>query len=78
LADAKLVDAKEFPSSEGVAHLPRGLAWQGHEFLEASRDDKRWKSAKDTVMSKTGGIAFDLVKEVLIEGAKRALFGGGT
>jgi hypothetical protein len=51
------------------------LTWKGHEFLEASRDDTRWKQAKETVVKKAGGVVFELLKEVLIEGAKRTLFG---
>lgn len=50
-------------------------AWLG-EFLDAARDDSRWKGATAMVRNKTGGIAFDVVKELLLHLAKSAVFGG--
>lgn len=44
---------------------PQRLTYQGHEFLNASRDDVRWERAK-TVMQKSGGFVLDVMKSLLI------------
>ena len=43
------------------------LTWQGHEFLEAARDNTRWEQAKKIVLEKGGGMAFDVLKAVLVK-----------
>ncbi|NNM85310.1 MAG: DUF2513 domain-containing protein [Phycisphaerales bacterium] len=58
------------------AASPVSLTWQGYEFLEASRDDGIWSKAKRAANA-SGGLAFDVVKSVLITlttvAAKKAL-----
>jgi hypothetical protein len=49
---------------------PFSLTWQGHEFLEASRNDTIWNKAKDIVKSKTGALSFELVKALLVNMAQ--------
>ena len=49
-----------------VWHVER-LTWEGHEFLEASRDDTRWNKAKEIVKEKGGGLAVDVLKQVLLQ-----------
>ena len=39
-----------------------GLTWDGHEFLEAARDDNRWQRVKQQVIGTSGGLLFDLLK----------------
>ena len=68
LVDAGLLDG---PGNGTV----QGLTWKGHEFLDAARDDTMWNRAKGVVKEKTGGAAFDLVKDTLLELGKRAVFG---
>ena len=52
---------------------PFSLTWQGHEFLEASRNDTYWNKAKDLVNSKSGALSFDVLKALLISMAKEAV-----
>jgi hypothetical protein len=40
------------------------MTWEGHDFLEASRDDKRWKQAKK-IAGKVGVYTLDILKQVL-------------
>lgn len=51
------------------------LTWEGHEFLEASRDERLWSKAKQAAGS-TGGMVLDVLKSVLIglatDAAKKA------
>ncbi|MCL4301592.1 MAG: DUF2513 domain-containing protein [Anaerolineae bacterium] len=42
------------------------LMWEGHEFLEAVRDDKRWEKIK-AEMSKSGGFVFEIAKSVALD-----------
>jgi hypothetical protein len=53
--------------------LPMSLTWQGHEFLEAARNDKFWRRAKALVIEKSGALSFELLKAVLVSLAKQAL-----
>ena len=67
---------KEFSSSTPgrvIRVYPFSLTWQGHEFLEASRDNTIWNKAKDIVKSKTGALSFELVKALLVNMAQDSL-----
>jgi hypothetical protein len=52
---------------------PFNLTWQGHEFLEASRNDTLWNKAKGIAKSKSGALSMDVVKALLIAMAKEAV-----
>jgi hypothetical protein len=41
------------------------MTWDGHEFLEASRDEGLWSKAKQAAAS-SGGMVLDVLKAVLI------------
>jgi repressor of nif and glnA expression len=71
LHEAELVDAKS--TNQGVSYKVRSLTWEGHDFLEASRDDTIWEKAKNIVLKKTGGIAFETLKATLIDLGKNAV-----
>ncbi len=49
------------------------LTWAGHEFLDASRDNTSWKIAKSKVMETTGGLAFELLRALLMHKGKELL-----
>lgn len=78
--EAGLVAGEDTTSHAGEDYMVQRLTWRGHEFLEAARDDTRWKRAKTTIVSKGGALMFELVKETLIAGARAAIAaaGGGT
>ena len=48
------------------------LTWQGHEFLDAARDNGRWKKVLSSAEA-IGGLALDVLKPVLIDMARQAL-----
>src|SRR5262249_23848199 len=76
LEEAGLITAIDISTSDGFDVRPKRLTWKGHEFLDAVRNDTIWHKAKEVVMEKAGGLAFDLVRETakgLIEGALRSL-----
>lgn len=49
------------------------LTWEGHEFLEAARDDATWKEITERVAERTGGQPFVVVKDALLASAKEKL-----
>lgn len=42
------------------------LTWEGHEFLESVRDDKRWEKVK-AEMSKSGGFVYEMAKAIALD-----------
>src|SRR5882724_998141 len=42
------------------------LTWEGHEFLDAARDEGRWNQAKRMVREKAGSITFVAMQELLL------------
>jgi hypothetical protein len=63
LFQAGLLSAADASSSDGLLWLAMGLTHEGHEFLDASREEGIWKKAKKTVMEKAGGVTLDTIKE---------------
>lgn len=77
LENAGLIEGKTLFGMDSVK--PAGYAifrlnWKGHEFLDASRDDKRWKQAKE-IMGKLGGASLDMVMVILTELMKKQVLG---
>ena len=51
---------------------PESLTWAGHEFLDASRENTRWKQAKELV-GKVGGASIAVWTAVLTDLVKQNL-----
>ena len=75
LKDAGLIEAIDFSTFAGSDWKPTRLTWQGHEFLDASRDEGRWQKALSIMKEKAGGIAFDVLKELLLQYMRTSVFG---
>jgi hypothetical protein len=54
---------------------PAYLTWEGHEFLEAARDDTRWNHAKDYLKEKGGPMIFEVLKAILLAYVNQKVFG---
>ncbi|MCP4406615.1 MAG: DUF2513 domain-containing protein [Gammaproteobacteria bacterium] len=52
---------------------PFSLTWQGHEFLEASRNETTWNKAKTLIKSKSGALSVDVLKALLVSMAKESV-----
>lgn len=66
---------------EGVDIMPKfprcqRMMWEGHEFLEQSRDEGIWEQAKDKAIAKTGSLSMLAVKTALATLIKAAITGG--
>ena len=57
----------------GTRWLPQSLTWEGHEFLDAAREDERWQAAKRIAKENGGALTFEAIKTALSEMTKRAL-----
>jgi len=75
LNEAGLIEAIDFSSHDGLSWIPTRLTWEGHEFIEASRDESRWEKAINIVKEKGGGLVFDVLKGVLIQLMTKAVMG---
>lgn len=80
LADSSLIVLNEggreetYPGSDMWVQTINGrLTWQGHEFLDAARDQNRWNQAKRTISEKGGSLTFDVLKAVLSQLARQAV-----
>lgn len=78
LWEAGLIEALDLRTIGDYDYRAQCLTWEGHEFLEGARDEGMWKKAKDTALSKSGGLTLEVLKAVLVELAKRAALGAIT
>lgn len=72
---AGLVAARDVSTmgDDGFDWRPKSLTWQGHEFLEAARNDTIWRKAVGKMVEVTGGVSLDVLKDLLIAYGKQAL-----
>jgi hypothetical protein len=75
LHQAGLIHAFDFSPDESADWRPAYLTWEGHEFLEAAKDDTRWNQAKTFLKDKGAPVMFDVLKTLLVDYAKRKMFG---
>jgi hypothetical protein len=75
LGQAGLIEVEDVSTmgKDGFEWKAKSLTWEGHEFLEAARDDNRWNKTKKIVAEKGGGLIFEVLKQALIQGAKSAI-----
>ncbi len=69
LSEAGLIDTHDCGRSLGVI----SLTWDGHEFLDASRNETIWSKAKSTITNKGGELSFDILKLALFEATKKMI-----
>ena len=73
-----LIEGKAIPSDTGAAHTIltywiKGMTWEGHDFLDAARNDTIWNKAKEKCLEATGGLSLDVLKVCLVELSKQAV-----
>lgn len=74
LEQAGLIDVRTIAYGNKEAdRFPKSLTWEGHEFLDASRSQSTWEKAKALVLSKSGTLSFELLKEALVAISKKQL-----
>lgn len=73
LHEAGLLQAIITKTRGGVSAHPLRLTWQGHDFLDACREESTWQKAKTTLREKVGSAAFEIVVALLTDMAKKQL-----
>jgi hypothetical protein len=73
LAEAGLIEAQNRGYDQADRWMVLRLTWEGHEFLENVRDETQWRKTVAVVQNKTGGVAFEVVKELAKQFAKGAV-----
>lgn len=77
LNEAGLIEADDFSvlgmGEAGYEWRANRLTWAGHEFLDAARSDTLWQKAKEKTGKLAGGVTFDILKEVLVQGGREVL-----
>src|SRR5689334_8656801 len=73
LKEAGLIEAFEFSAGGMIDWRPKRLTWQGHDFLDAARNDATWRKANELVKEKGGAMTFEILKALLVQFAKETL-----
>lgn len=76
MVDAGLIVASLTPETGvPIAVSVCRLTWAGHDFLDATRDSKIWKMAKDQILKPGASWTFSLLVEWLKQEAHKRVFG---
>jgi len=70
LAEQGIISATDCSNMKNFAWRAKGLTWDGHDYIEAIRDEGRWQKVKDWIKA-TGKI---LTIETLKEAVKELFF----
>jgi hypothetical protein len=70
---AGLIEAEDLTTIGNFEWQPKSLTWQGHEFLDAVRNETVWAKTKEVVKSKGGSVAFEVLKEIAVQISKSIL-----
>jgi len=75
LKEAGYLEAKDLGTRDrdGYDWRPINLTWQGHDFLDAARDNRLWNKAKKHFGNKIASISFELLKAFLVSLGKQEL-----
>jgi Hypothetical protein (DUF2513) len=76
LAQAKLIDFEPELTSTGriIRVLAFNPSWEGHDFIDAVRNDAVWTKLKTQASEKGASLPFEVLKSLAIEAVKK-LFG---
>lgn len=75
MMEAGLVHCANWSTDAYYDFRPQYLTWEGHEFLDACRDQGRWDKAKEIVRSSGAAVTFVVLKELLVQLMRSAVLG---
>lgn len=73
MADGGLLEASDASSQDDFDWRPISLTWEGHEFLDAARNNTVWRKVLQLVKDKGASVPFEVVKQLLLQGARASL-----
>ena len=67
LGQAKLMIVEEVTNlvSTSPGAIPMNLTWEGHDFIDAARNDTTWSRAMERAKSVGGTLSFAVLKQLL-------------
>jgi len=74
-ADLLHVNVQEIPTgnpNQPFSYTTYSISWNGHEFLDAARENTRWEKAKST-MERAGGVILPVLMQLLTSYVKTEL-----
>jgi len=71
LGQAGYIDAEPTGGIAAFRWGVRSMTWEGHDFLDAIRNDTIWNRVKATVTEKGGGASVEVMKAIAIQIGKR-------
>jgi len=74
MKDAGLIEAKETKKGSNRKFVARRLTWQGHDFLDAAKNETIWNKAKEIVKEKGGIFSIEILKKILAKLAMGYIF----
>lgn len=57
---------------DGISIGADAMTYEGHDFLDAARNDTIWRKAMDKVAGTTGSVSVDVLKAILADLGKKA------
>ena len=74
MCEANLINCTNAASHQyPMAYFAKHITWEGHDFLDAIRNESVWKQTKSVIADKGGSMAFEVVKQVAIEISKKMM-----
>ena len=72
LTQAGLIDYEPELTKTGriIRVIPFNLTWNGHEFLDAIRQESTWLKTKNIAKEKSGTLSFEVIKAIALHGIK--------
>lgn len=66
LIEAGLLKGKKLPGSNNLMQMAiLGLTWEGHDFLDAAKEETLWRKAFEIVKDKGGVMTFSVLTDLL-------------
>lgn len=76
MAQANLLTVETVKSSTSdrtIRVMPIELTWEGHEFLQLSRQEKIWRKVAKRVGGEITSLTFEMIKILLLDEMKRRI-----
>jgi hypothetical protein len=65
LSKAGLIEAIQYKSGQDILWRGRCLTWEGHDFLDAAKNEKVWNKAKEIARKRGGMFSIEILKKIL-------------
>ena len=74
LYNAGLIEGREIKHGLITKWVANRLTWQGHDFLDAAKNETIWNKAKEVVKEKGGIFSLEILKKILAKFAMEYVF----